>query len=317
MRKHLDIFRVLYFSNGLCIMNVSSVSEIKSSSSICSIDCCGQYLALSLASDIVTVYVLKDFYVNCACSPLISFPDIVRFFNFPYLLCGTGDGDLLILEMVLDTASIQIQSSQKVHTSTIKEIISSENKIYTCGLDNYVNIFQVSKGLKTPNLLQTHSFIAHDGWVVGMSISSQYLLTQGSDNKIIFWDINSMKKTMEIRYEQEEEPFSVLCKPTFKEPYFYLANTKSQINGNGCLTAVSELNLSIIEVCFEIFIEKIQKKAGNRKNECKIDAQACGVIKEYVVVSAICAVFLYSREDFVLVDEFILGNEKKIVVFVI
>lgn len=295
-------------------MNVSCVSEIKLSGDLCSIDCCENYLALSLRTNIVTVFVLEEYYVNCACSTLILFPDVVRFFNVGYLLCGAGEGDLLVLEILPDSSLIQLKSSQKVHFSTIKEIIAKQDTVFTCGLDNYVNIFQVSKGIKTLNLFQTHSFLAHDGWVVGMSISSQHLLTQGSDNKVRFWDLKSLRKTMEIIYEQEDEPFSILCKPAFKEPYFYLANTKSQVNGNGCLTAVNEASLNIIEVGFEIYVGKARKVLGLGGYGCMVDVQACAVVKEFIVVAVIFGVLLYSQEGFQLVDEFFLPNGHWIVV---
>ena len=281
-----------------------------------SIDTCWPYLAVSLPSDTISIFSLIHPHKPIAVSPLINSCDITRFYKFPFLFCGTGEGILISLNICLETQSIKIQSTHKIHEIGIQDIVLQEDKAFTCGIDNYVHIYQVIECPNEISLVKKHSFKAHNGWVTGMCLSDKYLLTQGSDSRVSFWALDTYKKKMEVRFEQEEQPYSAIWRPLFKAPYFFVPNLKSEVNGEACLTIIREEDLKLIQISFEDLIvsgHTNKKRRFNRK-EWMIDVQGYGVLGQYIIVASMTLVMLFTDFDFELVDRFYLEDGDEVVV---
>lgn len=295
-------------------MNIVCVSELSSKTPAKSLDYCEPYLAISLASDTISVFTLEDSYKSIAISPSINSCDIIRFYKFPYLFCGTGEGIFMVLSISLETSSINIQKTNKSHEIGILDIVLKNDKVFTCSFDNYVHIYQVLECHDEIALIKNHSFKAHNGWVPGLCLSNKHLMTQGSDNIISFWALENFKKTMEVRFKQEEQPYSAIWRPIFKDPYFFVPNIKCEVNGEACMTLIREEDLKVLQISFEELYGSGCKQRCYGRKEWMIDVQGFGVIGEFIVVASMTIIMLFMEYDFELVDRFYLEDGDEVVV---
>ena len=259
-----------------------------SSRPIC-IDYCDPVLAMSMESEMLVVY-QKKFSFELICSQSnISLLDLVKWLSPQHLLSTSHNGSLTVFLLDHSTSTLRTLKHLPIHSSTIKEILTTQSLVLTCSIDNTVSILSHSSPSGLPHSLTLtllRSFEAHQGWVHGMCLTSKYLLTVGENLKLCFWHTSSWEKAKELEYIQDLHPQSCLSKPSACHNWVVLCNTLSQTNGLACLSLLNQDSLQLLE--FELGL--------NEEVQGSLSLGTC------LVVLTLTSVLKFSFESFAFID---------------
>ena len=127
-------------------MFVSLIPEIPVIDLITSLDYSKNNLVLSLNHGAVYTYSLSDSgnWENSSGISRITPIEVVKYYE-SQILCGSCEGEIIIISKNSQSRSLEQTYTQKIHTDLIKDIKVRFEYIYTCGIDNYINVLLIIK----------------------------------------------------------------------------------------------------------------------------------------------------------------------------
>lgn len=275
-------------------MKIRIINDVKLLNKPVCIDYCDPFLAMSLESEMLVVY-QKKFSFELICSQSnVSLLDLVKWLSPSHLLSTSHHGTLTIYILDLPTSSLKTLKHLSIHSSTIKEVIPTTNQILTCSIDNTVSIFSHNISTSSHPHPQPHfltltlqkSFEAHQGWVHGMCLTHKYLITEGENLKISFWQVPSWDKVKELEYVQDLSPSSCVSKPNSIQNWVVLSNTLSQTSGLACLSILNQDTLQLLE--FELGLNE--------------EVQGSLTLGNSLIVFTLTSILHFSFESFAFID---------------
>ncbi|CAG9323327.1 HIR1_2 [Blepharisma stoltei] len=234
----------------------------------------------------------------------------VKLNNEYMIACGSSEGYIeLITRREIRPEKWSNLAGSKLHTYDIKDIEWINQDIISCGIDNIIYICHVSCNEDGFRLKISRKIRAHEGWVTGLAVLNNFILSQGSENKVKVWNYPSFAQVLEIRYEQEEadeESVEVIRKPS-AGLWFALAGTRSGRTGEGCLTILRPENWNIIEIPLSLISSEgdtnilLKRK---RHEENVVEVLCSGFLnKGLLVVTSGGYLSLFSYIDFTMIWE--------------
>ena len=282
--------------------------------SILSIDYCENRLGISLSHGQIRVYTSTDLEEFVFLSDLKVPPQEVLKWNGETMATGSCDGDINMLQFIPKTGLLVIRCSQNIHKDIIKDIIYRHDIIYTCSIDNYVNILRLSIDSDYFSLIRINKVQAHNGWVTGFALLNDLLLSQGSDNTYTIWKGFEMKKIAQLKYTKEEHSYSLISKPNAGHEWFLLADTQSQIDGDACVTAFHSKTFQIVEI--SLYTSPIHSQNDvikeNRLANTHMQVQCSVFTENGFIVAASNWILFYSLPKFIIRDEYQIDSNSEI-----
>jgi WD40 repeat protein len=292
-------------------MQIDQINTIPVIGIIRSLDYDNSTLVLSLSPGSVYIYSTKDLLAWELTNGLSKIPEIeVLKFYSSLIISGNCEGELTVMR-ANSSRSLDILYTQRIHTDIIKDLAITSNCIYTCGIDNYINALIISTG-SIINLIRVNRIQAHKGWVTGIAITDEYLVSQGSDDTVNIWTLQ-LDKVAEIRYIKDDEDRSIVKKPSGKGNWFLIAGTQSQVTGEGCITVINAKTVQVIEIPFTLCTNHHdQSLKRTRLDEIQIEVQCSVFNRDCIVVAAAGWVFIYTFPQIELAFQHRLENDTEI-----
>ncbi|OMJ95671.1 hypothetical protein SteCoe_921 [Stentor coeruleus] len=283
-------------------MKIEQISEIKCESSIVCADYKDHELVISSQTGKIFIYrEIKNVW-ELAAGTIKEFSiEVVKWYE-NLILCGGIEGEICILSCVPKSKYLNLLYTQRIHRSTLKDIVWRNSDIFTCGFDSMVNICRLTQDNELIFLNIIQKIEAHKGWVTGLVLSENCLISQGSDNVVAVWNLEDFKKLKELRFVTNSEKTRLISKPCYYKNLIAISDTYGYDDEEGSFFVWNILTGQVIQapILISHYLETSDQLKRIRNWRTQIEVQCTAFVKEGIFVASANCVFFYSFPNYSL-----------------
>lgn len=263
---------------------------INSASGINSLDVrCDSKKLCTAEESAVGVYLLQD----CSVEAQVNLgTEILSVSWSPFkancIAAGCSMGCLFIVRKIKSEWKSTLRLN--LHVLDISTVVWTQESLITCSFDNFVKFSSVRVSEEECVVEPKSQIKAHEGWVKGICVSGDYLISQGSDFCTRVWHREELVFVLE--YVESTESFNPTQVPSCNGDWVCLSGTRSGVTGEGCATLVKLGTWQVVEVPLTV-----TKGVFKRSGEEFVLVEVCVFLKDKLVAAGNSTVFVLDTKS--------------------